>query len=146
MAALLAILFFAAFITLDWALSRRRERREAEAGQSLPSAPMTERALEAEPELEPVFVAGYEMPERLHDHRGHTWVRLTGPDTAVVGVDDFGRRLLGNRIQRIAEHDATVKHDRKLSRKENQVGLLDFRRAKTHHLRLRQRLKPLNDL
>ncbi len=95
MAALLAILMFAAFITLDWALSRRHAKAQARAEAPQPAAPRSDPVFEAEPAVQPVFVAGYEMPERLHYHRGHTWIRLTGPDTATVGVDDFGRRLLG---------------------------------------------------
>jgi len=95
MAALLAILMFAVFITLDWVLSRRRAAAHVE-DPVLESVPVaSDPVLDSEPLPQPVFVAGYEMPERLHYHRGHTWTRVTGPDTAVVGVDDFGRRLLG---------------------------------------------------
>ena len=35
------------------------------------------------------------MPETLYYHRGHTWVRPIDADTALVGVDDFARRLIG---------------------------------------------------
>ena len=92
MAALLAIAMFAVFITVDWLLNRRRAR--ATEPEALP-APLEDLVLETGTAPQPVFVAGYEMPERLHYHPGHMWTRVTGPDTAVVGVDDFGRRLLG---------------------------------------------------
>jgi len=45
--------------------------------------------------LEPVWVSGYQVPDGLHFHRGHVWARAVGPDTAVVGLDDFARRLIG---------------------------------------------------
>lgn len=45
--------------------------------------------------VEPVWVAGYQLPESLHYHRGHTWARPLDSDTVVVGMDDFARRLLG---------------------------------------------------
>lgn len=45
---------------------------------------------------EPVWVAGYQLPESLHYHRGHTWVRPIDGQTALVGLDDFARRLLGS--------------------------------------------------
>jgi glycine cleavage system H protein len=48
------------------------------------------------PPVEPVWVAGYQLPESLHYHRGHTWARPIGSGTVAVGVDDFARRLLGS--------------------------------------------------
>ncbi len=95
MAALLAILMFAVFITIDWLLSRKHV--EATSGvHAREAVPVpVDVAHDAEPAVQPVFVAGYEMPEQLHYHRGHTWIRVTSPDTAAVGIDDFGRRLLG---------------------------------------------------
>lgn len=49
------------------------------------------------PPVEPVWVAGYQLPESLHYHRGHTWARPDGGGGAVVvGIDDFARRLLGS--------------------------------------------------
>jgi glycine cleavage system H protein len=45
--------------------------------------------------VEPVWVAGYQLPEELSYHPGHTWARAVGPDTALVGLDDFARKLLG---------------------------------------------------
>jgi glycine cleavage system H protein len=91
MLAVLALLTFFFFISLDYVLNRRREEREAQ----LP-APHPADLREVFPlTSEPVWVAGYEMPEHLHYHSGHTWVRVLSPDLAAVGVDDFARRLMG---------------------------------------------------
>jgi glycine cleavage system H protein len=91
-AALLALLTFALFIGLDYALTRRKAARDVSLKLPLPArAP----ALDLQPLAEPVFVAGYELPETYHYPRGHTWVRVLGPDTAAVGIDDFSRRLIG---------------------------------------------------
>jgi glycine cleavage system H lipoate-binding protein len=83
MTVLLVIAFFAVFISIDYVLTRRRAAREA-AARATPEA-----------SLEPVWVAGYQLPENLYYHRGHTWARPIGKDTVVVGLDDFARRLLG---------------------------------------------------
>jgi glycine cleavage system H lipoate-binding protein len=90
MAALLAFLTFAVFVFLDYALNHRRAAGVVPAAPEAPPA-----VLPAVPPSEPVWVAGYQLPGDLHYHPGHTWVRPTGPDTAVVGMDDFARRLLG---------------------------------------------------
>lgn len=61
------------------------------------AAPEAAALLPAElPPAEPVFVAGYQLPESLHYHRGHTWARPIGAATVAVGLDDFARRLLGS--------------------------------------------------
>ena len=96
MGALLAIATFALFLLIDYLLTRRAAAREG-AAQTAPAAqPAPAPALvKTEPRPEPVWVAGFDMPEQLHYHRGHVWARVVGPDTAAVGIDDFGRRLLG---------------------------------------------------
>ena len=83
MTVLLVLAFFALFIALDYVMTRRRLRLETQA-----------LALSAPP-AEPFWVAGYQMPEALHYHRGHTWTRALDDDTVVVGIDDFARRLIG---------------------------------------------------
>ena len=92
MAALLALFTFAVFIGIDWALSRRRAENPAVAAQAA-RLPLT--LPDPEPVGAPVFVAGYELPEAYHYHRGHTWARVLGPDTVAIGLDDFARRLVG---------------------------------------------------
>jgi len=87
MVVLLVLLMFVAFLAVDWVVQRHR----APSLQAAPAAATVDIA----PALEPVFVAGYQLPEALHYHRGHTWARVVGPDTVVVGVDDFARRLTG---------------------------------------------------
>ncbi len=87
MTVLLVLLTFAVFLALD-AWSHRHEAVPAVAAVAVP-----------EPEafrFEPVWVAGFQVPDGLHYHRGHTWVRAIGPDLAVVGIDDFARRLIGH--------------------------------------------------
>ncbi len=84
MTVLIVLAFFAFFIGLDYVVSRRRLAREARA-----------QALAQQPALEPAWVAGYQMPESLFYHRGHTWARPLDGATVLVGLDDFARRLIG---------------------------------------------------
>jgi glycine cleavage system H lipoate-binding protein len=84
MTVLLVLCFFTLFIGLDYVMSRRRLAREAQA-----------HALARQPQLEPVWVAGYQMPEALFYHRGHTWARPLDANTVVIGLDDFARKLVG---------------------------------------------------
>lgn len=86
MVVLLVLLSFIIFLTVDWAVQRVRARAPAAAQAPAP---------ELVPALEPVFVAGYQLPEDRHYHRGHAWARIVSPDTVVVGIDDFARRLTG---------------------------------------------------
>ena len=46
-------------------------------------------------EEEPSWVAGFKLPHPLSYHPGHLWVHWVSPDQAYVGIDDFGRRLVG---------------------------------------------------
>ncbi|MFN7943638.1 MAG: glycine cleavage system protein H [Thermoanaerobaculia bacterium] len=86
MTVLFVLLTFAVFLALD-AWAHRHEPVLAAA---------TSPAMEPEGfRLEPVWVGGYQVPDGVHFHRGHTWARTTGNDTAVVGIDDFARRLVG---------------------------------------------------
>jgi len=84
MTVLLVLAFFAALITTDYLVTRHRLARDA---RSLANA--------AVPAVEPAWVAGYQMPEALYYHRGHTWARPLDADTVLVGLDDFARRLIG---------------------------------------------------
>ncbi len=86
MVVLLVLLTFVVFLTIDWAV-RRFGAKDAVPTVSSAAVPAVAVA--------PVFVAGYELPEDLHYHRGHAWARVVGPDTVVVGIDDFARRLTG---------------------------------------------------
>ena len=83
MTVLIVLVFFALFITLDYVIHERRLARQVQA-QATPA-----------PDLEPAWVAGYQMPEGLYYHRGHTWARPLDADTVLVGVDDFARKLIG---------------------------------------------------
>jgi glycine cleavage system H protein len=91
MAVLLALATFLFFCTLDFIVHRVRAARAVPAPAQAPApAPAPEVA------EEPVWVAGYELPERLYYHPGHTWARVLSPDTVVIGMDDFARRLTGS--------------------------------------------------
>lgn len=84
MTVLAVVAFFALFISLDYVMSRRRLAHEARA-----------HAIANIPTLEPAWVAGYQMPESLYYHRGHTWARPLDADTVLIGLDDFARKLIG---------------------------------------------------
>jgi len=87
MTVLLVIATFVTFILLDHLTARRG----ADERRSRVAPPLTEPAFPPEP----VWVAGFQLPEGLHYHRGHTWARVLDGETVTVGMDDFARRLVG---------------------------------------------------
>jgi glycine cleavage system H protein len=78
---------------LDYLIELRKAKRgEIEAPKAqIEARPVLQPALATEP----VWVAGYQLPEELHYHRGHTWARILSNDTALIGLDDFARKLIG---------------------------------------------------
>lgn len=89
MTVLMVIATFAVFIFLDYVLARQRGKVQE---PELAAAPLPQ-AAPLQPE--PFWVAGFQMHEGLHYHRGHTWARVEGDGSVTVGLDDFARRLLG---------------------------------------------------
>ena len=95
MTVLLVLLFFGFFVSLDHVLTRRRATRALPAAAPVRAPVESPLPVAAPLREEPRWVSGYELPARLHYHRGHTWARPVGPDLVEVGVDDFARRLIG---------------------------------------------------
>ena len=97
MTVMLALLTFFFFVGLDSVLHVRKANQQPAVEPARALQPVAVPAILPEP----VYVAGYQLPEGLHYHRGHTWARLVSPDTAVVGVDDFARHVVGhvNRVK-----------------------------------------------
>jgi glycine cleavage system H protein len=49
----------------------------------------------ATPRLQPALVGGFEIPENLRYHPGHTWALSESPSLVRVGMDDFASKLTG---------------------------------------------------
>ncbi len=90
MTVILVVLLFGVFVLVEYVLQRKREGKLSHVGETL------QRALE---EAVPQTVAGIRLPAPLYYHQGHAWVHWVSPEQAYVGLDDFGRRLLGKSAQ-----------------------------------------------
>ena len=55
---------------------------------------------EVAPRLAPSLVAGFQVPDNLRYHPGHTWALSESPNLVRVGLDDFASKLIG-KIERI---------------------------------------------
>ena len=85
MTPILVLLVFIAFILYDLFLRNQ-------ASEHIPAV-----LRRADPErraLRPV-VAGYEIPEHLYFHLGHSWALTESPFMVRVGIDDFAAKLIG---------------------------------------------------
>jgi glycine cleavage system H protein len=91
MTVLLVLLTFAIFLMIDYA------RGEKLAKQSVLRAAAQETA----PRVVPALVAGFEVPENVRYHSGHTWALSESQDLVRVGIDDFASKLVG-KIENIA--------------------------------------------
>lgn len=86
MIALLVALTFLAAVMIDHLINRKPiPMNVAEAPAKAPRA-----------RLMPSIVAGFEVPDNLRYHPGHTWALSESPDLVRVGIDDFAAKLTGD--------------------------------------------------
>jgi glycine cleavage system H lipoate-binding protein len=91
MTVLLVLLTFAIFLIIDYARS-----------QKLAKQPVVRVAAhEGAPRVVPALVAGFQVPENVRYHAGHTWALSESQDLIRVGMDDFASKLVG-KIENIA--------------------------------------------
>ena len=95
MTVLLVILTFAVLLLIDHYYTRKRlvVRAEREAAPAQREVLMPAR-------LQPSLVGGFQVPENLRYHPGHTWALNESPTLVRVGLDDFASKLAG-KIERI---------------------------------------------
>jgi glycine cleavage system H protein len=84
MIALFIILTFAVFILLDHILLRRNPTFLEEAA-----------ARPERPRLLPPIVGGFNVPDNVRFHPGHTWAAGETAELVRVGIDDFAAKLVG---------------------------------------------------
>jgi glycine cleavage system H lipoate-binding protein len=94
MTAILVVLTIAAFLAVDYLMTRRRTAR-APAARFVPE----------------VSAEAFARADGLFYGPGHTWARLEPDGSVRIGLDDFARRLLG-RVERIdaAPEGASLVH------------------------------------
>ncbi len=90
MTVLLVLFTFAAFLLIDYFNNRHA------------MAPVQVAATNHDvvPRLKPALVGGFEVPENLRYHPGHTWALSESPNLIRVGMDDFASKLTG-KMERI---------------------------------------------
>lgn len=88
MTVLLVLSTFAIFLLIDHFYSRRTAEQPVAAKQELL------------PRLRPALVGGFQVPDNLRYHPGHTWALSESPTLVRVGIDDFAAKLMG-KLERI---------------------------------------------
>jgi glycine cleavage system H protein len=88
MTVLLVLLTFATFLLIDHFFSRKHVvvQPALQAGQA---------KRELSPRLQPGVVGGFQVPENMRYHPGHTWALTESPSLVRVGMDDFAAKLTG---------------------------------------------------
>src|SRR5512135_3020348 len=95
MTVLLVILTFAALLLVDHFYSRKRVVVRPELAVAPP-----QREVLMPARLQPSLVGGFQVPENLRYHPGHTWALTESPSLVRVGMDDFASKLIG-KVERI---------------------------------------------
>jgi glycine cleavage system H lipoate-binding protein len=92
MTVLLVLLTFVTFLLIDHFHSRK-----VVIAQPVLQVPKRQ----APPRLAPSLVGGFQVPEKLRYHPGHTWALSESPSLVRVGMDEFASKLTG-KVERIA--------------------------------------------
>lgn len=92
MTVLMVLLTFAIFLSIDYVRSHKQIAKQVEA---LPARRPTVT------QILPAVVAGFEVPENVRYHGGHTWALAESRELIRVGMDDFASKLIG-KIESIA--------------------------------------------
>jgi glycine cleavage system H lipoate-binding protein len=88
MTVLLVLLTFVGFLLIDHFYSRKRVVVQ-------PGVQVAPGKREAMARPEPSLVGGFQVPENLRYHPGHTWALSESPSLVRVGIDDFASKLTG---------------------------------------------------
>jgi glycine cleavage system H protein len=91
MTVLLVLLTFVTFLLIDHFHSRKQVVQ--------PVLQVAKR--EAPPRLAPSLVGGFQVPEKLRFHPGHTWALSESPSLVRIGMDEFASKLSG-KVEKIA--------------------------------------------
>jgi glycine cleavage system H lipoate-binding protein len=87
MTVLLVLFTFAAFLLIDHFRSRHAVVQ--------PALQVAAAKQDTMARLTPALVGGFEVPEHLRYHPGHTWALSESPSLVRVGMDDFASKLTG---------------------------------------------------
>jgi len=87
MTVLLVLVTFSAFLLIDYFRSRHAVVK--------PALQVSAAKADAVPRLKPALVGGFEVPENLRYHPGHTWALRESSILVRVGMDDFASKLTG---------------------------------------------------
>lgn len=85
MAVILVLLTFVTFLLIDHFYSRRHGVVQ----------PVLRVAPRETPRLASTIVGGFNIPDNLRYHPGHTWALSESPNLVRVGMDDFASKLAG---------------------------------------------------
>ncbi|MBS1853210.1 MAG: glycine cleavage system protein H [Acidobacteria bacterium] len=84
MTVILMLIMFSIFLGVDYVLRRKHAVPLAVVAAQAPGA-----------RLIPAVVAGFQVPENLSYHPGHTWALRESANLVRVGLDDFASKLTG---------------------------------------------------
>ena len=86
MTVILVLATFAIFLLIDYIRSQKQ----------LVKQPAVQPVMREVPShVVPALVSGFEVPENVRYHAGHTWALSESRELVRVGVDDFASKLLG---------------------------------------------------
>ena len=91
MTVILVLLTFATFLAIDYFRSRKHVVQPA----------LQTARKEVPARLAPSVVSGFQVPDNLRYHPGHTWALSESPNLVRIGLDDFASKLIG-KVERIA--------------------------------------------
>ena len=92
MTVIMVLLTFAIFLLIDYVRGHKQ----------LATQPVLQTAnRETASRVVPAMVAGFQVPENVRYHAGHTWALSESRELVRVGIDDFASKLVG-KIENIA--------------------------------------------
>lgn len=86
MAIFFAVLMVLAVLAWEYFRHRRAKARDSKKSELEPSVTL--------------LIEGFSLPQGLYYHPLHVWARSENEETAVVGIDDLARRLVG-KVERV---------------------------------------------
>src|SRR5262252_3588120 len=114
MTVIMVLLTFAIFLAIDYVRSQKQLAKQSTVPSVLREVPS---------HVVPNVVAGFQVPENVRYHGGHTWALSESRELVRVGMDDFASKLIG-RIDSISlpQRGRWVRQGQKISPIEGTVS------------------------